>query len=414
MHNYYKEEEILGKAYDRKLMKRLLTYLKPYKFSVLAGLIFLLIASFLELLGPILVKIAIDVHIKNGNFTGLRNIAIVYVILLICGFSFSYLHNYIMEMVGQKTMYDIRKKIFSHLQNLSLSFFDRNPVGRLMTRLTNDVETLNEMFTSGVITVFNDIFILTGIIVILISFNFKLALITFSVLPLLFYATFLFRKKVRQTYRLIRLRLAKINSFLQENITGMNIVQLFNRENKNFKEFRKLNKDHMDAFLKTIFYYAVFFPSVEIISSLAIALILWYGGINVIKGSLTFGALVAFIQYAQRFYRPIQDLSEKYNIMQAAMASSERIFKLLDNREIVPESENPVELTQPPHSIEFKNVWFAYNDEDYILKNISFKVNKGEKIAIVGATGAGKTSIINLLCRFYDVSKGEICLNGIN
>jgi len=414
VHNYYREEEDIGKAYDSKLMKRLLSYLRPYKFSALAGLLFLLASSIFELIGPILTKIAIDVHIKNSDYSGLRNIAIIYIGLLTGGFICGYLHNYIMGMVGQKIMYDMRKKIFSRMQNLSVAYFDKNPVGRLMTRLTNDVDTLNEMFTSGVIAIFNDIFIITGIIVILVSLNLKLALITFSVLPLLFYGTFLFRRKVRETYRLIRLRIAKINSFLQENIIGMNIVQLFSRERRNFEEFDRLNKDHMNAFLKTILYYSVFFPGVEIIGSLAITLILWYGGINVIREAVTFGSLVAFIQYARRFYRPIQDLSEKYNIMQSAMASSERIFKLLDEKEIINDAKTPIILTQRCCAIEFKNVWFAYKNEDYVLKDISFSVHQGEKIAIVGATGAGKTTIINLLARFYDVKKGEISIDGVD
>jgi len=414
VNNYYQEEEILGKAYDSRLMKRLLRYLKPYKFSAVTGLLFLIISSFCELIGPILIKIGIDRYITNKDYLGLKNIALLYIGFITAGFLFGFFHNYIMEMVGQKIMYDMRKQMFTRLQSYSVSFFDKNPVGRLMTRLTNDVDTLNEMFTSGVITIFNDVFVILGIIVILVSLNVKLALITFSVLPLLFYATFLFRKKVRETYRQIRVRIARINAFLQENITGMKIVQLFNREKRNFREFDKLNKDHMNAFLKTIFYYSLFFPGVEIISSLAIALIIWYGGSHVIQGTLTFGALIAFIQYAQRFYRPIQDLSEKYNIMQSAMASSERIFKLLDEEKIIPESDKPVEMNRKCCSIEFRNVWFAYNDKDYVLKDISFSVKQGEKIAIVGATGAGKTTIINLLCRFYDVTKGEICIDDIN
>jgi len=318
-----------------------------------------------------------------------------------------------MQIIGQKVMYDMRMEIFTHLQGLSVSFFNRNPVGRLMTRVTTDVDALNELFASGVVTIFGDIFTLLGIIVFLLYYNVKLALITFSVVPILFIAAFLFKIKVRKSFREVRIRIARINSFLQESITGMKIVQIFNREEKNFGKFDSLNKNHLDAYLQTIFYYALFYPAVEIISSLAIALIIWYGGINVLKNALSLGSLIAFITYAQRFYQPIRDLSEKYNILQAAMAASERIFKLLDTKISIPEPPKPVKIEEMSGDIEFKNVWFAYN-EDYVLKDISFKVKRGQSIAFVGATGAGKSTIINLLARFYDPDRGAVFIDGID
>ena len=394
-------------------MKRLLRYLKPYKWFVLFALILLLTSSGLYLIGPHLIKIAIDEYIMKNNMGGLSFIALVYLFVLIFGFVMKFFHTYIMQIIGQKVMYDMRMEIFTHLQGLSVSFFNRNPVGRLITRVTTDVDALNELFASGVVTIFGDIFTLLGIIVFLLYYNVKLALITFSVVPILFFSAFLFKIKVRKSFREVRIRIARINSFLQESITGMKIIQIFNREEKNFGKFDSLNKNHLDAYLQTIFYYALFYPAVEIISSLAIALIVWYGGINVLKNALSLGSLIAFITYAQRFYQPIRDLSEKYNILQAAMAASERIFKLLDTKISIPESPKPVKIEEMSGDIEFKNVWFAYN-EDYVLKDISFKVKRGQSIAFVGATGAGKSTIINLLARFYDPDRGAVFIDGIN
>ena len=394
-------------------MKRLLRYLKPYKWFVLFAFILILISSGFYLVGPHLIKIAIDEYIMKNNIGGLSFIALVYLFALIFGFVMKSFHTYIMQIIGQKVMYDMRMEIFTHLQGLSISFFNRNPVGRLITRVTTDVDALNELFASGVVTIFGDIFTLLGIIVFLLYYNVKLALITFSVVPILFIAAFLFKTKVRKSFREVRIRIARINSFLQENITGMKIVQIFNREEKNFGKFDSLNKDHLDAYLQTIFYYAIFYPAVEIISSLAIALIVWYGGINVLNNALSLGSLVAFITYAQRFYQPISDLSEKYNILQAAMAASERIFKLLDTKISIPESPKPVKIKEISGDIEFKNVWFAYN-KDYVLKDISFKVKRGQSIAFVGATGAGKSTIINLLARFYDPDRGAVFIDGID
>jgi ATP-binding cassette subfamily B protein len=436
----FHEEEILGKGYDSRLMKRLLIYAKPYWFIILLATCILLVTSVLELAGPYIVKIAIDEHIVKGDVDGLNKIVLLFIAVLFISFALQYFETYLMEYLGQKVIYDIRTQIFSHVQRLHLKFFDKTPVGRLITRVTTDVEALNEMFASGIVAIFGDIFTLLGIVVIMLIFNWKLALLTFSVLPLLFYAAFLFRSKVQTVYREIRLKIASINSFLNENITGMNVVQLFNREEKNFKQFDKINAEHMDAHIKSVFYYAVFFPAVELIASIAIALILWYGGIKVIENMFTLGALVAFIQYAQRFFRPIGDLSEKYNIMQSAMASSERIFKLLDTEPLIKNPVNPIKLEHIKGEIEFKNVWFTYsedglvnqNDEiipfppeaetrkhfsknpEWVLKDVSFKIERGTSVALVGATGAGKSSIINLISRFYDVNKGEITIDGIN
>ncbi len=415
MNDFFQEDEILGKAYDSRLMKRLLKYLGPYKLYTAVAVGLLLIGSLVDLAGPYLMKLAIDVHIANKDISGLSKVALLFLGVLIASFIIRYTQIYIMEYMGQRVMYDMRVQIFSHLQEMSLSFYDKNPVGRLITRLTSDVEALNEMLTSGVITIFGDIFTLMGIMVVMLLMNWKLALVTFSILPLLFYATILFRLKVRDTYRAVRLRIARVNANLQENVTGMKIVQLFNREKRNFDRFDELNIDHLNALLRAIFYYAVFFPVVEVMGAVAMALIIWYGGGEVIRNALTIGVLVAFIQYANRFFRPIRDLSEKYNIMQAAMAASERIFSLLDTPIDIKNPEEPVILEDRfKGDIEFKNVWLAYADDDYVLKDMSFKIKSGESVAFVGATGAGKTSIISLLARFYDIQKGEILIDGVD
>jgi len=414
VNQYQAEEEVLGKAYDSRLMRRLIRYLAPYKLYVAVSIILLLFISVLQLAGPYLTKIAIDRYIATQDISGLSRIALIFLAILVVAFFLRYLQIYIMQFVGQRVMFDMRMELFSHLQEMSLSFFDKNPVGRLITRLTNDVEVLNEMLTSGIIAIFGDIFSLIGIVIVMLWLDFKLALVSFMVLPLLIYATILFRQKARESYRAIRTRIARINAFLQESIVGMPIIQIFNREKKNLGKFEGLNHRYLEACLRSVFYHAAFHPSVEIIGSLAVALIIWYGGGQILKGALTFGALVAFIQYVNRFYHPIRDLSEKYNIMQSAMASSERIFKLLDTPVEIKDAELPLSIEGIRGEIEFKNVWFAYNGRDYVLRDISFRVRAGEKVAIVGATGGGKTSIISLLARFYDPQKGKILIDEID
>ena len=414
MDGRFTDEEVLGKAYDARLMKRLIKYLAPYKFKVIVAAIFLLFTSLFALLQPLITQYAIDNYILPGDFAGLTRITALFIGIASGIFIFQYFHFYLMQMTGQNIMFDVRGQIFKRLQGLHLSFFDKNPIGRLVTRLTTDVDALNEMFTSGIVTIFGDILLLFGLVSLMFYFNVKLALISLSVVPLLFITAFIFKKKAREGFRNIRILIAKINAFLQENITGMKIVQLFNREDKNYRQFERINADHLSAYLKTIFYFSVFFPTVELLSAAAIALIIWFGGLEILADELTFGDLVGLIYAAQRFYRPIQDLSEKYNILQSAMASSERIFKLLDTEDEIPEDADAVTLADVKGKIEFKNVWFAYKNENWVLKDVTFKVRQGEKVAIVGATGAGKTTIISLMSRFYNIRKGKILIDGVN
>jgi ATP-binding cassette subfamily B multidrug efflux pump len=408
------EEQVLGKAYDAKLMRRLLSYIRPYRRSAFLAIVCLIAGSAFSIFQPYLTKVAIDGYIRNNDVTGLSKIALFYALTLVAVFFLSFSQTWLINVMGQKIMRDLRMEIFRHLQKLDVSFFDKNPVGRLMTRVTTDVDALNELFTSGVISVFDDIFTLSGIIISLFLLNYKLALGIVAILPLLILITLMFKIKVRDSYRMVRTAIARINSFLQENITGAAVVQIFGQEGKQYRQFTRINKDHLDANLQSIFYYAIFFPLLEIISALAIALIVWYGGIQVLTGALTLGTLVAFIQYSDRFFRPISDLSEKYTILQAAMASSERIFKLLDTEPSVASPTAPKALAVQKGSIEFRNVSFSYNPGEVILRDISFKVEQGEKIAVVGATGAGKSTIIALLNRFYDVQQGSILVDGID
>jgi ATP-binding cassette subfamily B protein len=448
------EEEVLGKAYDSRLMKRLLTYLRPYKWQVGISLGAILLKAGADVLGPYLTAVVVDRYLAPTHkptrfdfmlsanpYRGIAQIAALYVGLLICIFLLEYAQTYFMQWTGQMTMFDLRSQIFRHLQRMHVGFYDKNPVGRLVTRVTTDVDALNEMFTSGVVSIFEDVFVLAGIIWIMLSMNWKLALVTFAVLPLIAYATSIFRDKVRDSYRRIRVAIARINAYLQEHVSGMTVVQLFNREERAFNKFSEVNAVHMEAFKDAIMAHAVYYPVVELLSAVAIACVIWFGGKDVIRQTTTLGVLVAFIQYAQRFFRPIQDFSEKYNILQSAMASSERIFKLLDT---------PVEITSPagrkapqgPGRIEFDHVWFAYRmipqganggrasspgtaistvgdgrppqDPDWVLRDVTFAIEPGETVAIVGHTGAGKTTIISLLMRFYDVQKGAVKIDGID
>jgi len=411
------EEELLGKAYDSRLMARLLTYLGPYRASVAVAFILILAISALRLVGPYLTKVAIDDYIAEGDLAGLNLIAVLYISALLAQFVLSYGQVYVMNLTGQRIMFDMRREIFGHLQKLHPAFFDRNPVGRLITRVTTDVDALNELFTSGVVTVFGDIFMLVGIMVVLISLNWKLALVTFAVLPPLFAVSIVFKRRVRETYRRVRTRIAGINAFNQESISGMEVVQLFGQEPRKLDQFSKLNRRHMEANLDSILYYALFYPTVELLGATAIALIIWYGGGQILVGGLTLGALVAFIQYSEKFFRPIADLTEKFNILQSAMASSERIFKLLDTE---PAIAGPSQAQRPASMegrLSFDGVWFSYGSpggDNWVLKDIDLQIEPGERIAIVGHTGAGKTTLTSLLLRFYDVQRGRILLDGVD
>ena len=409
------DEEVLGKAYDSRLMRRLITYLKPYKRYVALALVLILFESSLEVSFPWLTKIAIDQYIANFNLAGLGVIAGVYVVLLFIRFVCATAETYVLQNIGQKIMYDMRMEVFRHLHTLSPSFYDRNPVGRLITRVITDVDVLNEMFSAGIVSIFGDISTLLGIMIAIMVLNWQLGLVTMAVIPLIFVTTAIFRIKARDSYRRVRLAIAKINTFLQEHITGMPVVQLYNRERKSFNKFDDINNEHLVANLDGILAYAWFYPAIELLSSVAVALIIWYGGGRVVQDTLKIGALVAFIQYSNRFFQPIADMSEKYNILQSAMASSERLFKLLDTPAAIVNPPNAIKPAQPPEGrIEFRNVWFAYNDEDWVLRDVSFEVSPGESVAIVGHTGAGKTTTTSLLTRFYDIQKGGIFLEGID
>jgi ATP-binding cassette subfamily B protein len=481
------EEEVLGKAYDSRLMKRLLRYLRPYRWQVTVALVSIVLKAVADVLGPFLTMVAIDRYLAPTHnkpawltswlsprpLTGIAEIAGIYVGLTVFSFLLEYLQTYFMQWAGQMVMYDLRSEIFRHLQRMHIGFYDKNPVGRLVTRVTTDVDALNEMFTSGVVSIFEDIFVLAGILAIMLSVNWKLALITFAVLPFIAFATKLFRDRVRDSYRRIRVAIARINAHLQEHVSGMVVLQLFNREKKAFKTFSDVNAQHMDAYKDAIMAHAVYYPVVEILSSIAIALVIWYGGGDVIRqwtitgiavsfspktlisfhlvpNVTTLGVLVAFMQYAQRFFRPIQDLSEKYNILQSAMAAAERVFKLLDTPAEITEAA-VTKVPQGPGRIEFDRVWFAYRgvtgdqkvgdarakqlsstarpdgrgrpsphdleqteEPDWVLRDVSFTIEPGETVAIVGHTGAGKTTIISLLLRFYDVQRGAIRIDGVD
>jgi ATP-binding cassette subfamily B protein len=479
------EEEVLGKAYDSRLMKRLLTYLRPYRWQTTVALSAILLRVQLgpDLIGPILVKTAIDKFLaprpdahsfldrflSSRPMIGIGEMAMIYLASLVCSFVLEYVQTYLMQWTGQKVMFDLRSQIFRHLQRMHVGFYDHNPVGRLVTRVTTDVDALNEMFTAGVISIFDDVFILTGIVVFMLWMQWRLALITLAVLPLIFWVTMIFRNSVRESYRRIRVAIARINAYMQEHVSGMVVLQLFNREKRAYKSFEKINAQHMEAFKDAIMAYAIYYPVVEVLSTIAIAAVVWFGGQWALKnvgaglttaaaiagGVITPGVLTAFIQYAQRFFRPIQDLSEKYNILQSAMAASERVFKLLDTPVEVVSPTAPVK-TEGPGRIEFDQVWFAYRKSedipaeqqvasflsgnghgeaigrgqpraaldgqphldpgsfDWVLRDVSFVIEPGETVAMVGHTGAGKTTIISLLMRFYDIQQGSIRIDGVD
>jgi ATP-binding cassette, subfamily B, multidrug efflux pump len=423
------EEEALGKAYDSRLMKRLLEYMRPYKWRVIFALALVAVVTPLELAPPILFQKAIDNYLIPGvkgllilqkAWHGVLLISLFYFGVLVFDFLAQYVQIRIMQRVGQQTMYDMRSEIFGHLQRLPMSYFDRNPVGRLMTRVTTDVDALNDLFAAGVVTMINDFFLLAVMAGLLFRIDVKLALDAMSVLPFIFVVTLIFRNYVRDANRKIRTAIARINAFLQEYISGMSVVQLFNREQKARQEFAKRNKDNMLAWRDAILAYALFYPAVEFLSFATIALIYWSGGNRILSNALTLGVLIEFTMFAQRFFRPIQDLSEKFNILQSAMAASERIFKLLDEPITIDTNPNAQKLVSPRGDIEFRNVWFSYKhaaepaDEDWVLRDVSFRVSPGQTFAIVGHTGAGKTTLISLLLRFYDIQRGQILLDGID
>ncbi len=431
----FQEDEILGKAYDARLMRRLLTYLRPYRIHIVAAIVLLLLTAMADLAGPYFVKVAIDRYIRVGDLAGVNRVAAFFLGTLAFGVLFRYGQNYITQIVGQNVMLDLRMELFTHLQRLAVSFFTVNPVGRLMTRITNDVDTLYEMVTDGVVMIFGDVFILLGVIVAMLLLDWRLALVTFAVLPALVAITLAFHAKSRETYRAIRVRIARINAYLNENIMGMPIVQLFNRERRNFARFDELNADYYLWNRKAITYMALYFPGVGFLAALATALVIWYGGGQVVQGMVTLGVLVAQLQYAERFFRPIQDLAERYNILQAAMASSERLFRVLDEPVTIRDPEVPTPLTRVQGDVEFRDVWFAYPGapqgpggagdsrdgqsgptarDEWVLKGVSFHIRPGESVAFVGHTGAGKTSIINLITRFYDPQRGQVRVDGVD
>jgi ATP-binding cassette subfamily B multidrug efflux pump len=416
---YQAEEEALGKAYDSRLMRRLLEYVRPHRVRVALAVAVLLVVSLLELVGPWLTKIVLDQAIPQKDLRLLGLLALAFLGSLILDFLFGYVQTILTTWLGQRIMFDLRREIFAHLQRQSLHYFDRNPVGRLMTRVTNDVEVLNDLFSSGIVTVFGDVFTLLFIVGVMLYMDWKLALAAFTVMPFVALVAFMFRAFVRDAYRDIRVRLARINAFMQERLTGVAVVQLFGREEATSLRFRDINRDYLDAHLRSITYYALFFPLIELLTAVALALILYYGGLRMLAHDITVGTVAAFLLYSRRFFRPIQDLSEKYNMLQGAMASSERIFKLLDSPIEVGEPEAPLSLPTPGRGeIEFRDVWFAYQQDDdgkpdWVLRDISFRAQPGERIAIVGHTGAGKSSLVNLLMRFYEPQRGEILFDGV-
>jgi ATP-binding cassette subfamily B protein len=421
------EEEALGKAYDSRLMRRLLQYMKPYRWRVALALVMVAIVTPLELAPPLIFRKAIDSYFvpalhhvipEASAWSGIGWLSLLFFAVLAFDFLAQYIQIRIMQRVGQQTMYDMRREIFAHMQRLPMSYFDRNPVGRLVTRVTTDVDALNDLFAAGVVTMINDFFLLAVMAGLLFAIDRRLALDTLAVLPGILIVTMIFRKFVRDANRRIRTAIARINAFLQEYISGMSVVQLFNRERKAMEEFERRNRDNMLAWRDAILAYALFYPAVEFLSFATIALIYWSGGNRILSGTLSLGVLTAFTMFAQRFFRPIQDLSEKFNILQSAMAASERIFKLLDEPVLVESDPNAIPLDHPRGEIEFRNVWFSYGntpepaDEDWILRDVSFRVEPGQTFAIVGHTGAGKTTLISLLLRFYDVQRGQILLDG--
>ena len=421
------EEEVLGKAYDGRLMRRLLTYIRPYRFEVAISLVLLLVNAALQVLGPLLTKLAVDRYLvpsEQGTrfpldrylsadpWTGLGQISIAYLVALLGAMMCDFGEQYLMQWVGQKAMFDLRRQLMDRLQRLDLAYYDRNPVGRLVTRITTDVDALNELFSSGLLMILGDLLMLSFVLLAMVRLSPGMTGFMLAVMPLVVLVTMQFRRSVQTSYRRIRVAVARINSYLQEHINGISVLQIFNREARSRVEFEGINRDHMEAFKDAITAYGWFYPIVEFLGMLALALLLAYGGFRIRGGALTLGVLVAFFQYGLRFFRPIQDLSEKYNILQSAMAASERVFKLLDTPVAIQSPAQPRPAPAAPATIEFEKVWFAYKDEDWVLRDVSFRIEPGETIAVVGHTGAGKTTLTSLLLRFYEVQKGAIRIGG--
>jgi ATP-binding cassette, subfamily B, multidrug efflux pump len=410
------ELELSGRPYDAALLRRLLGYLRPYRWLTAGAVFMLMTQSLLALVGPRLTEHALDVAVPKHDLGLLGLLAGLYLATLAGDFVVEYGGTLLTAYIGQRVMYDLRMQLFRHLQRLSIGYFDRHPVGRLMTRVTSDVETLNELFSSGVVTIFGDAFTLVAIMMMMLAIDVRLALVTFAVIPLVWLTARVFRRQVRQAFGDIRVRLARLNAFLQERLSGMRVVQLFGREEDTARRFGVLNREHLDAHLRSITIYAVFFPAVEVLTAVAMALLLWYGGLRVLDSTLTVGVLAAFIQYTRRFFQPLQDLSEKFNLLQSAMASSERVFALLDEPVTVREPDHPLHLPRPVRGeVRFEGVWFRYRpDGAWVLRDVSFTASPGQTIALVGHTGAGKTTIVNLLLRYYDPERGRITVDGID
>lgn len=407
------QDDAIGKAYDAVLMRRLLTYLRPHWASVLVAFVAILGGSLTDLAQPWLTQIAIDEHITKGDLPGLWQLGRWFLLILAVSFLCEFVQTSVMQLIGQKILHRVRQDVFAHLQRLDVAFYDRNPVGRLMTRVTTDVDALNDLFASGVVTVFGDVLMLVGIMGAMLVMDWRLALVAFAVLPLIAWATNWFRRHVRENYRQVRGLVAKLNAFLQEHVSGMATVQVFDQQARSFRRFDDVNRDHRDVNIASIFYYAIFYPIIEFLASLSGALIIWVGGAWAMNGDVSLGVLVAFLQYSRRFFQPISDLSEKFNILQAAMAASERIFGLLDTPTGMPRPSDTDEVRfKGPGRIEFDHVWFAYQGEEWVLRDVSFVAEPGQRIGLVGATGSGKTTIISLLLRFYDVSQGRILVDG--
>lgn len=403
-----------SKAADKTLVKRLYFYIRPYINHILLAIVLSLVVAYLGTVRPKLTQIAVDDHIAIGDFEGLWSIIILLLLALVGEFILLMVNTYLTRWFGQNALYSLRSAVFSKIRNLHVQYFDRSPIGRLITRTTSDVEALSELLSDGVVAIIGDMFRIIFILYFMFAMNWELSLVTIAILPVLFYATFWFKKRVRVSFLKVRDQIAHLNSFVQEHINGMKIVQMFNREDYEHDKFREINRGHKEAHIETIYYFSIFWPLVEVFASFAMALIVWYGGGRALMGGVSFGVLLAFIQYARQFFQPIRGLSEKFNTLQSALASSERIFEVLDTEHQISESTNSVTLKNPKGKIEFKDVWFRYNKEGaWILKGVSFVVEPGQHFAIVGATGAGKTTIINILLRFYEIEKGEIYIDGI-